>query len=87
MSDNEFGPPSLTGVKFAYSTLENALPAIVDEVQEGGVLMFAFALVMECTRGWTYNLLPYLFLKVEIMWQKEKLILIFYKLTEKTIDF
>ena len=32
MSDNEFGPPSLTGVKFAYSTLENALPAIVDEV-------------------------------------------------------
>jgi len=33
MSDNEFGPPSLTGVKFAYSTLENALPAIVDEMQ------------------------------------------------------
>jgi len=33
MSDSEFGPPSLTGVKFAYSTLENALPAIVDEMQ------------------------------------------------------
>ena len=24
--------PSLTGVSFAYSTLENALPAIIDEV-------------------------------------------------------
>ena len=41
LSDNEFGPGSLTtaqtpaslpGVKFAFSALESALPAIVDEV-------------------------------------------------------
>ena len=35
--DTELGsghgpPPSLTGVSFAYSTLENALPAILEEV-------------------------------------------------------
>ena len=56
MSDNEFGPPSLTGVKFAYSTLENALPAIVDEVDDDddeGVFL-KNALVEECTKGLTF---------------------------------
>ena len=52
MSDNEFGPPSLTGVKFAYSTLENALPAIVDEVDDDDEGVFLkTALVEECTKG------------------------------------